>query len=179
MSDEAERRYQEILKRIAQQKRADKKLASPFSHPLTKLLDELNAHDALMNTVSYDTKRTIGGAKLVHTQAWAGYLLWYPDLGVQGYRWLTLFGVWTQQTLHQSKPHVLVGARRCPYVASVYVAEAYHKLIQQDWRPYHQDDGHPPTSHDTQLLVFEYNPQNRIQLRAEIKNAVEAWMQTI
>ena len=168
--EDANSRYEDILRRIA-----DRQQPPPQSiDPLVRILNSLNVIEPLealarrrkLPILCYGpaTKRQPDAIRVV---------LWYlPKGSMQSYKTLYLFGIWA---LGQA-PNVdlIVGTRSLDYQASVYTAEAFWKIIKRDYATYYHDDGQPPPA-DAILYQAAYSEEQRLTIRQQIAEVIQAW----
>lgn len=161
-----EARYQTIRRNIAHRRPFG---ATQQAAPAQKLLDQLNAYDALRNAKYDIPRRRCYGPKVCQGSDWAGVVLWWPDQGYYGYQKLTLVGVWG--LVGNAEWQILVGARQLAYQAAIYDPEAYHQLIKKQFSLYYEDHGAPPSPSNA-IWQSRYHPDQRLHLRAELRQAL-------
>lgn len=171
MSDNAEQRYQEIMRRIAQHEA--RKRGQQVSASLAEMLNTLNVIEPLeqfarrrnLPILGYGptTKKALNSLRVV---------VWWMQKGPLPYKQLYLFGVWAIQ--RENTVEIIIGTRNLAYTAPIYTAEAFWKLIKRDYITYYQDDGQPPTG-DAVLYQTTYDPTNRLIIRQQIQDVIRAW----
>lgn len=140
---------------------------------LAAVLDGLNALDALDALKAGGLSRLLSGGPLGVSGAqpapWVGAVLWQRAPGYYGYKTLTLYGLWAQQTSEGAV--VLAGIRRVAYALDFYEADAYHKRIRREFGLYYADDGKPPAEPAWSAV---YHAEDRLTLRAQAAEALAA-----
>lgn len=171
MPDDADQRYEEIMRRIAQQqaKRRGEQVASS----LAEILNALNVVEPLeqfarrrhLPILCYGptTKKTTHSVRVV---------VWWMHKGIMPYKELHLFGIWALE--QGTSPELIIGMRDLGYTAPVYTAEAFWKLIKRDYTTYYQDDGQPPQGNQI-LYQVTYEPVNRLTIRQQIQEVIARW----
>lgn len=167
---EHERRYQEIMRRIAE--RQQRPAAAPPAGPLAAVLDGLNVLDTLENLRELlAAEFVVYGPGTLQGPGWLGAALWFRARGYYGYQTLSLLGAWA---LVEAGEIVLrAGRRTLLYSAPVYQPESYHKLISRGFATYYNDNGRPPAAEDAALVVA-YAAARRLELRAALQEALQA-----
>jgi len=161
--DDSERRYAEIMRRIAQHKQVPK----PRLSLLETTLDQLNVLDELARlSHRLSAHRIAYRPGIFKGQGWVGVLTWHQARGYHGYRSLTITGVWARW--QDGDVHIIIGEKARAYSAAIFNAESYHKLICKGFQTYYDDDGRPPTSDDVIHLQAAYTPANRLAIRQQI-----------
>ncbi|MCA9887330.1 MAG: hypothetical protein KC546_03115 [Anaerolineae bacterium] len=168
--DDADSRYVEIMRRIA-----NRQQAVPQSlDPVVRILNSLNVIEPLeamrrrrkLPILCYGpaTRRKPDVIRVV---------VWYMPKGdMQAYKTLTLFGIWAVG--EPANLEIIVGTRSLNYQASVYTPEAFWKLIRQDYATYYQDDGQPPQASSV-LYQTSYSEERRLEIRQQIADVIQAW----
>ena len=174
MADD-ERRYQEILRKIASR--------GPFGspapaqepdNPLDRALNGINAFDSLARLTQRDYADIVCyGPKALRGSTWSAVVLWYQPKGYHGYQTLSLLGVWAQQ--QGSEMALSIGIRQLPYRAPVFDAGVYRVAIQNGFRLYYEDDGHPPGADDQLLYRAIYRQEQRLNQRQALREICCAW----
>lgn len=168
MADEAEneKRYEDILRRIAAQKQA----ALTPKIPLESILDAVNALDQMedFRRVCQKQARCYGPA-VFRGKDWVGALVWSHPADYHGYHTLTLTGIWAVQA--ETDVEIRVGRRILSYQAAVFEAEAFYKLIRKKFDLYYDDPGLSPAA-DHALYITLYTPARRLAIRREIEAAL-------
>lgn len=144
--------------------------AEPARTALAAILDKLDAWRAVEAALKGAPRLLAWGPKAVSgigPPPWVGVVMWTRAPGYEGYRVLTLRGVWAIEEGEAAR--VMVGARRLAYSAPFYEAEAYHKLIRNSFDLYYGDDGAPPAQPTLSVL---YDEAERLTLREEVRRAV-------
>lgn len=132
---------------------------------LTVLADKAPAY--LQHVVDYGPASFVG-------PGWACVVVWYCDKGYHGYQTLTLFGVWAVGVGENAT--ILLAAKSLQYRAAVFNPESYYALIARDFRTYYGDAGEPPPK-EAAILQCAYDPLRRLELRRELADAIEQWLQ--
>lgn len=146
--------------------------AEPARVQLAAILDGLNAWRAVEGALAAAPRLLAWGPKAVSgitPSAWVGVVMWARAPGYDGYRVLTVRGVWALQ--EGEGVRVMAGVKRLVYNAPFYEAEAYHKLIRKNFDLYYGDDGAPP-SRDVATLDTTYDEARRLELRELVKAAM-------
>jgi len=175
MSTESEKRYQEILKMIAERPPPGRPAAAKKpSRPQEQALEGLNAWQAFARLAQSDYARSLCyGPKALRGAAWAGIVLWYRRKGYHGYRLLHLLGAWTH---YRAGELILsIGQRQLPYRAPVYEAGVYRMAIQNGFHLYYDDAGAPPTAAAELLYQGPYKAKERLQQRQRLAEILGDW----
>ena len=158
------RRNDDLLNEIMQRRKANQIAAQ--TDPLARVLDDLNVMDTLeairkRSTLCY-------GPKIINSALPSkGVVLWQRSPGYYGYKTLKLFGIWL--VLRDETPVVVIGKKLLPFAAPFYDADAYHKLIKQNYNLYYKDDNQPPAQPGYSV---RYDPDERLELRATIAREI-------
>jgi len=104
-------------------------------------------------------------------------LLWYHSKGYHGYQTLHLLGVWAHY--HASEILISIGIRSLPYRAPVYDPGVYRVAIQNNFRIYYDDDGHPPDESDRTLYRATFKSTERLIHRQTLAELLEKWRREI
>lgn len=167
--DDADSRYEEILRRIASRKQPPPQSIDP----LVRILNSLNVIEPL-ETLTRRRKLPIlcyGPATKRQPDA-VRVVVWYlPKGSMQSYKTLYLFGIWARG--QAPEVDLTIGTRQLAYQAPVYTAEAFWKLIKRDYATYYHDDGQPPV--DAILYQTTYNEEQRLAIRQQIAEVIQAW----
>jgi hypothetical protein len=142
----------------------------PARVQLAAILDGLDTWRAVEGARAAAPRLLAWGPKAVSgitPSPWVGVVMWARAPGYDGYRVLTLRGVWVVQ--EGEAVRVMAGVKRLAYSAPFYEAEAYHKLIRKNFDLYYADDGAPP-AHPT--LDTPYDEARRLELRERVKGAM-------
>ncbi len=143
--------------------------AEPARTQLAAILDGLDAWRAVETVLAGLPRLLSWGPKAVsgiQPVPWVGVVIWARAPGYDGYRVLTVRGVWAQAS---EAARVMVGVKRLHYRAPFYEAEAYHKLIRKNFDLYYGDDGSPPSQPALDVI---YDEAERLALRAQVKEAL-------
>jgi hypothetical protein len=170
MSDENNRRYQEIMRRMAE-RRAQQQVAQA-KETLGSILDDVDALGKLEHLKR--GLRFTWGPKVFSAVSWVGALLWQRGSGYRGYRTLHVVGVWVCQ--EGEAVDLIVGTKNLAYTAPTYEAEAYHRLMRRGFDLYYQDDGSPPPL-TGRRLTLRYSPDQRLENREAVRQALTEWAQ--
>lgn len=174
-AEDGKNRYNEILRKIARRRPfgSDPPEESPRK-PQERALDLLNAFDALADLARRDYRpilcygpRTVGGA------AWSGLVLWYHGKGYHGYQRLNLLGVWAHY--RDGELAITIGIRQLAYRAPVYDPGVYRVAIQNNFRLYYEDDGHPPAEGERNLYDAPFELKKRLQHRQALDEILQSW----
>ena len=178
-AEDKNQRYQNILQNIERRRpfgsaRKEEKPRAPHD----RALDLLNAFDALAELAQQDFERILCyGPATVRGRAWSGAVVWYHCKGYHGYQTLRLLGVWAH---YRAGEIVLsIGIRRLPYRAPVYDAGVYRVAIQNNFRIYYDDDGHPPEDGDRHLYHAPFKLKERLEHRQALTDIVQSWKREI
>lgn len=166
MSQTSEDRYQEIMRRLAKKKR--QQAAAPVQQELADVLDSLNAW-AVLDRLRDSTPKGISayGPKIRRRSDYVSVVIWFKTGGYNGYRQLTLLGVWAS-----GENRVDVGTKRLAYAPATYNPESYHKLIRKGLQPYYKDDGLPPTD---PLITLAFSTKDRLSQRKQLADLLAAY----
>lgn len=172
MPDELDERYQEIMRRLAEQReRQNAPPPDPAQETLAQVLDSLDAYGKLEKLRASGAVRAYGPRAFEGTTPtpWLGAVLWRKGGGYYGYQTLHVLGVWA--IAQPGAPLVVVGGKRLRYTAPTYEAEAYHKLIRRGFTVYYNGDASPPP--DTgRVLAARYHAGRRLELREAVREAL-------
>lgn len=146
---------------------------------LASVLDGLNTMGTLDALRQKRFNRYLAhGPKAVFGMAqfpWVGAVIWHRPAGYYGFKTLTLFGAWAFREAIESQPLVVVAAKRVPYAADFFEAEAYMKLMKRDFSVYYQDDGSPPVR-ENWLWSVVYAPAERMTQRQQLAEALARYV---
>ena len=156
-----QKKSDDLLNEIIQRRRAREVEAQ--RDPLARILDDLNAMDALgalrkRATLCYGPKAIKSAAPPS-----MGVVIWQRPAGYYGYKTLTLIGVWAYW--RDETALIAVGKKLLPFSAPFYDADAYHKLIRDHYDLYYHDDSTPPAK---PAFSVRYDAEQRLDLRATI-----------
>ncbi len=177
MSSSRDQRYEEIMRRIAQL-RADKAVAPKreAQNTLSQILTDLDAWGKLVKLRQMKVLNTpLHGPKVVSglmPSPWVGVIAWRRGAGYYGYKILQIVGVWAQGDADDAT--ISVAWKSLAYNAPTYEAEAYHKLIRRGFDFYYSGDASPP-SEGRRLLSLTYNPEDRLDVREQVRATLFAW----
>ena len=177
-SDNNQRRYEDILKRITNRKPFGQSSEQKPKSAYDLILDSLNAYDtfAALTLKTYDNILCYG-PQVIHQPTWTGVIIWYLNKGYYGYRELNLLGIWAHQ--QNSDMLLTIGLRKLPYQAAVYNPEGFHASIRKGFKLFYEDDGHPPTEAEMILFQFVYEAKERLTLRQTLQNLTHQWQQDV
>jgi len=173
--DDNQRRYDDILKRIAERKSTDKNQSEQKSKSAyDMILDSLNTYDQLATLPLHDYKQILCyGPQVTRQATWSGVVIWYRNKGYYGYQMLHLLGVWVHQ--HETNIYLTIGIRDLPYRAAIYSAEGYHASIRNSFKLFYEDNGHPPQDGDKILFQTMYQQKERLTIRQTLLNVLHQW----
>lgn len=173
--DDNQRRYNDILKRIANRKSNDKDQVEPKPKSAYDLiLDSLNAYDKMATLPQQKYKHILCyGPQTCRQSIGSGVVIWYLNKGYYGYQTLRLLGVWAHNI--ETDIYLTIGIRDLPYRAAIYSPEGYHTSIRKGFRLFYEDDGHPPEDNDTILFQVVYQQKERLTLRQTLHNILHQW----
>jgi len=177
--DDKQQRYQDILKRIAEQK--TNKLnqtenVSKSAYDLT--LDSLNAYDEMAKLPLKTYKHILCyGPQVIRQAIWSGVVVWYRNKGYYGYQTLHLLGVWAYQ--HDTDINLIIGIRDLPYRAPIHNPEGYHASIRNGFKIFYDDNGHPPDQTENILFQSPYNQKERLTFRQTLNKILNQWFAKI
>ena len=172
-------RYQEILKRIDSRRPFGRPRAEAKpSAPQDQVLNLLNAYDYLADLAGRDFENILCyGPRTFRAPAWSGVVIWYHRKGYHGYQTLHLLGVWAHY--RQSDILISIGIRSLPYRAPVYDPGVYRVAIQNNFRIYYDDAGHPPNETDRTLYCAPFKSKERLIHRQTLTELLEKWRREI
>jgi hypothetical protein len=158
----------DLLNEIMQRRKANQ--LAQQTDPLARVLDDLNAMDALDGlrrraTLCY-------GPKAIKTALPSmGVVIWQRPSGYYGYKTISLIGVWASLRGEGEAQRVIlaVGRKMLKFSAPFYDADAYHKLIRDNYDLYYQDDNKPPPQ---PAYSVAYDAEQRLELRGLIAHEV-------
>ena len=174
-AEDKQKRYQDILKNIERRHpfgsaREEEKPRTPHD----RVLDLLNAFDTLADLAQRDYENILCyGPKTVQGAAWSGVVIWYHRKGYHGYQTLRLFGVWAQY--RDGDIMLCIGIRPLAYRAPVYDPGVYRVAIQNNFRIYYDDDGHPPDDGDCLLYRAPFRASERLIHRQTLTEILQRW----
>lgn len=172
-------RYENILKNISNRRPFGS--AKPDEEPRRlhdRALDLINAFDALAKLPQGEFKHILCyGPKAVRGQAWSGVVIWYHSKGYHGYQTLFLLGVWAHY--RKGELRLSIGIRQLSYRAPVYDPGVYRVAIQNNFRIYYDDDGHPPGEEDRLLFRARFSMKKRLTLRQTLVETLQKWREEI
>ena len=178
-ADNNAQRYADLQRRIASRRpfgsgpRKDKP-----GKPTERVLDLLNAFDALAELSQRSYTNVLSyGPKALHGPAWSAVVIWYHRRGYHGYQLLNLLGVWAHY--EENRIIVSIGIRQLPYRAPVYDPGVYRVAIENNFRLYYEDDGHPPENEDRLLYRAPFEAKKRLTHRGALNKILEQWQDDI
>ena len=162
------KKQDDLLNEILQRRKANQ--LSQQTDPLARILDDLNAMDALDGlrrraTLCY-------GPKVIKSPLPSlGVVIWQRPSGYYGYKTLKLVGLWvySRGEGEAKKAIVCIGKKQLKFSAPFYDADAYHKLIRDAYDLYYQDDNQPPAQPSYSVT---YDVEQRLELRGMIAHEV-------
>lgn len=178
-AEDKNQRYQEILKRIDSRRpfgsrREEEKPRAPQD----QVLNLLNVYDALADLAGREYKTILCyGPRTCRAPAWSGVVIWYHSKGYHGYQTLNLLGVWAHY--RQSEFLTSIGIRSLPYRAPVYDPGVYRVAIQNNFKIYYTDDGHPPDKSDRTLYRAPFKSKERLIHRQTLAGLLQKWRREI
>ena len=172
-------RYENILKNIERRRPfgSARKEEKPRT-PQDRVLDLLNAFDAMAELAQREFEPILCyGPQTVHGPAWSGVVIWYHSKGYHGYQTLRLLGVWA----HYRAGEIMlsIGIRKLPYRAPVYDPGVYRVAIQNNFRIYYADDGHPPKDNDCTRYHAPFKLKERLDHRQALTEILQNWTSEI
>jgi hypothetical protein len=167
-----DKRYEKIMQRIEEQKRAKENNAQHLT--LSVVLDSLNALDTIDDVRLTDRKGWLcWGPRAFKGNGWMSALIWCKPATYHGYRLLTVIGIWA--VAREGGIDIIFGTKSLKYSAPFYEAEAYHKLMRDTFETYYTDKGSPPDE-SGRLYVVPYTADKRLEIRAALKSAIKDWV---
>ena len=162
------KKQDDLLNEILQRRMANQ--LSQQTDPLARILDDLNAMDALDGlrrraTLCY-------GPKVIKSALPSlGVVIWQRAPGYYGYKTLKLVGLWVfvRGEGEERKAILCIGKKMLKFSAPFYDADAYHKLIRDAYDLYYQDDRKPPSQ---PAYTVAYDAEQRLDLRGIIAHEV-------
>jgi hypothetical protein len=155
------KRNDDLLNEIIQRRRAHQIAAE--TDPLARILDDLNVMDTL-ESIRKRSRLTYGPKVILSAQPSRAVVIWRRAPGYHAYKTLTLIGVWAY--LRDDAPIITIGTKQLAFSAPFYDAEAYNKLIRQNYDLYYKDDNRPPAQ---PAFSVRYDPEQRLDLRETIE----------
>lgn len=178
-AEDKNQRYENILKNIERRRPfgSVRKEEKPRA-PQDRVLDLLNAFDALAELTQREFERILCyGPQTVRGRAWSGVVIWYHSKGYHGYQTLRLLGVWAHY--REGEIMLSIGIRRLPYRAPVYDPGVYRVAIQNNFRIYYDDNGHPPGDGDRLLYRAPFRSKKRLEHRQALNDLLHSWLKEI
>ena len=178
-AEDKKRRYDSILRNIANRRPfGSAKPEEKPSSPHDRALDLINAFDALAELPQDEFNHILCyGPKAFRGQAWSGVVIWYHSKGYHGYQMLNLLGVWAHYC--EGELVLSIGIRQLSYRAPVYDPGVYRVAIQNNFRIYYDDDGHPPGEDDRLLYRARFIMSERLSHRQALVEILQRWRQEI
>jgi hypothetical protein len=172
-------RYEDILQNIRCRRPFGSAKPEGNPRPLhDHALDLLNAFDALAQVKELQFRNILCyGLKALRGQAWSGALIWYHRKGYHGYQALRLLGVWAHY--QNAELTLSIGIRQLTYRAPVYDPGVYRVAIQNTFRFYYDDDGHPPGDDDRLLFRAPFDVKKRLAQRQTLVDILQTWRQEV
>ncbi|MCY3864761.1 MAG: hypothetical protein OXG68_04905 [Chloroflexi bacterium] len=178
-AEDKNQRYENILKNIERRHPfGSTRKEANLQTPQDRVLNLLNAFDALAELAQRDFERLLCyGPQTVRGRAWSGVVIWHHSKGYHGYQTLRLLGVWAHY--REGEIMLSIGIRRLPYRAPVYDAGVYRVAIQNNFRLYYDDDGHPPADGDRLLYRAPFKLRERLEHRQALTDMLHSWISEI
>ncbi len=173
--DVNQRRYDAIMRKIAARGRfGSEPQTRAQASPHERALDMLNAYDsfARLSQASYP-KVLCHGPKALQAKVWAAVVIWYRPKGYHGYQKLKLIGLWAHHC--QDELCLSLGIRQLSYRAPIFDAGVYRVAIENGFRLYYEDDGHPPGAADQILYQAPFNSKERLAHRRTLTDILSEW----
>jgi hypothetical protein len=173
--DDNQKRYEDILKRIADRKsikqdQTEQKVKTAYD----LILDSLNVYDRIATLPQRNYQHILCyGPQVVRHDSSSGVVIWYRKKGYYGYQLLHLMGIWAHQYKEGIK--LTIGIRDLPYRAATYNPEGYHATIRKGFTLFYEDYGHPPDEQDTVLFQSNYQQKERLTLRQTLPKILHQW----
>lgn len=158
------KRNDSLLNEIIARRRANQVMQQ--ADPLARVLDDLNVMDTL-EALRRRAKLTYGPKIITSALPSKGVVLWQRASGYYGYKTLKVFGVWA--FLRDEATVIAVGSKMLAFSSPFYDADAYHKLIKQNYDLYYTDDNRPPAQAS---FSVRYDAEERLELRETIGKEV-------
>jgi len=162
------KRNDDLLNEIIQRRRAHQIAAE--TDPLARILDDLNVMDTL-EAIRKRSKLTYGPKVILSALPSRAVVIWRRAAGYHAYKTLTLIGVWAYQ--RDNAPVIAIGAKQLAFSAPFYDAEAYNKLIRQNYDLYYKDDNRPPARSSYSV---RYDPDQRLELRETLEGELSKYL---
>lgn len=178
-AEDKQQRYENILKNISNRRLfGSAKMDDEPRRLHDHALDLINAYDALAELPQREFNNILCyGPKAVRGPAWSGVVIWYHSKGYHGYQTLHLLGAWARY--HEGELLLSIGTRQLSYRAPVYDAGVYRVAIQNNFRIYYDDDGHPPGEDDRLLFQSTFIMKERLTLRQTLVEILQKWSEEI
>ncbi|MBI1258556.1 MAG: hypothetical protein GC204_13895 [Chloroflexi bacterium] len=167
------KKQDDLLNEIMQRRKANQ--LAQQTDPLARILDDLNAMDALDKlrrraTLCYGPKAIKSALPSI------GVVIWQRASGYYGYKTLSLIGLWVYFRVEgeAKRPIIAIGKKMLKFSSPFYDADAYHKLIRDNYNLYYQDDGKPPAQ---PTYSVAYDSEQRLELRGMIAHEVGKLLQ--
>jgi hypothetical protein len=194
--DEANRRYQDILRRIEQRQR--EQASAPIQSALAAALDSLNAAGLLAAVkrrppvemsaygpktfkglvTSLDSLLAADGQNSLGPFHWTGSVLWHKPKGYFHYQTLGLLGVWALED--SDGISVVAGEKRLSFNAPVFNPESYYHHIKRRFDLFYEGDASPPDAGagaDSVLQGLRFDLAQRLGLREALESVLRAWFE--
>ena len=169
------RHYRDLKQRLEAQ--TPKPLDAKHDDALGKALDDLNAWGFLeAQQAAHHAKITCFGPAVFRGYLpvkWAGVAVWYKQRGYYFYDTIHLVGIWALRR-DSGEIGVVVGSRDMTYALPFFNPESYYRRIQDEFRTFYKDNGHPPPD-DACRYVAVYDPANRLDMRRQIEDELAEW----
>ncbi len=167
------KKQDDLLNEIMQRRKANQ--LAQQTDPLAQILDDLNAMDALEGLRR--RARLCYGPKVIRSALPSlGVVIWQRPSSYHGYKTLSLIGLWLyfRPADEAKRPILAIGKKMLKFSAPFYDADAYHKIIRDNYNLYYQDDNRPPTQ---PAYSVAYDAEQRLELRGMIAHEVAKLLQ--
>jgi len=164
----AKKNSDDLLNEILQRRKANQ--IAQQQDPLAQILDDLNAMDAL-DSLRRRSTLCYGPKAIKSPLPSMAVVIWQRASGYHGYKTLSLIGVWVyfRGDGEAKRPILAIGKKMLKFSAPFYDADAYHKLIRDNYDLYYQDDRKPPSQ---PAYSVAYDAEQRLDLRGIIAHEV-------
>lgn len=178
-AEDKQQRYEDILKNISRRRLFGSGKTEEEPRRLhDRALDLMNAFDAFAELSQRKFSNILCyGPKAVRRPAWSGVVIWYHCKGYHGYQTMHLLGVWAHY--REGEMMLSIGIRQLSYRAPVYDPGVYRVAIQNNFRIYYDDDGHPPGEDDSLLFQTTFVIKERLKLRQTLVEILQKWREEI
>ena len=190
--DEANRRYQDILRRIEQRKR--QQASAPKQSALTAALDSLNAAGLLASIkrrppaglsaygpksfngliTTLDSLLAVQDDNSLGPYHWTGTVLWHKPKGYYHYQTLGLLGIWALES-HDGFS-IIAAEKSLNFNIPVFNPESYYHHIKQRFDLFYDGDASPPSESEPILLSLRFDVSQRLALREALETILRTWV---